>query len=157
MFQSPPTRHAKNQPDTSADQRHAELTQLGPSWSTNMSTFNHPEKPEKFDQPKKTHTWFPPDKIAVCGCVWLFWGGKEKQLFLTQTSAKKRLKKSVQAAKIMAQDHCSALIFSCTWRWLKARPKVLLHLGSVSHNWGSWALLGLMGWTRLCYWWPLRE
>jgi hypothetical protein len=150
MFQSPPTRHAKNQPDTSADQRHAELTQLGPSWSTKMSTFNHPEKPEKFDQPKKTHTWFPPDKIAVCGCVWLFWGGKEKQLFLTQTSAKNRLNPSKLLrswrrtivlrwfSHALGDDSRRGPRCFCTWAACRTT-------GGLERSWDSWGERGVTG------------
>lgn len=64
--------------------------------------FNHPEKPGKFDQPKKTHTWFPPDKIAVCGCVWLFWGGKKN----TCSSLKHLQKTSKNSQKKNLQPSC---------------------------------------------------
>ena len=119
-----------------------------------------------FQPPRKTGEIWPTKKntyvvsswqnSSIWVCLTVFWGGKKNTCSSLKHLLKKQpKKKSVQAAKIMAQDHCSAMIFSCTWRWLKARPKVLLHLGSVSHNW-SCALLGLMGWTW-CYWWPLRE
>ena len=144
MFQSPPTRHAKNQPDTSADQRHAELTQLGPSWSTKMSTFNHPEKTgEIWPTKKNTYMVSSWQNSSMWVCLTVLGGKKNScsSLKHLQKNALKNPSKLLRSWRrtivlrwffhALGDDSRRAPRCFCTWAACRTT-------GGLERSWDSW-------------------